>query len=390
MKADKIKVLFIVSEFWQAGGERQAYEFNSSFNKNKFQIDLFCLLPLNIDKNKEDFYYSKHLELDSNIHFWDSFKVKNVKFSRLKSVNRITKEKNEATESNLKDFFKSYDFFLFFGEYTYGSFYNSFSKEYKSWCIVLIHNSRFQVPNNYTRFDKSDCIHFLSGFLEDEIKHELAEFDRYEHTCVPLSINCEFDFPKRKKKESNNIKKKIGLFTRLTIHKPLDVFYFALHLLRERGNDVELLVFGNGKPEDYEFNKCINYLGLSESIFFMGHQKEILKSAVENELDLVWFHSYYGVPGGYASFDICMTQIPQVFWDFTPGKINPYYPEFRSFNSLDGFVDYTQKLLSSEDVIEEIGRKQMEAIKLYRNLNSEIKKVEILIQEKVNDKQSLK
>lgn len=386
--AEKIKLLFFVSEFWQAGGERQAYEFNSSFDKNKFQIDLFCLLPLNHDKNKEDFYYTKHLDLSSKIYFWEDFKVKSIKFSRFKSSNRIIKEKNKATEANLSNFFKTYDFFLFFGEYTYGSFYNFFPAAYKSRCIVLIHNSRFQVPNNYIRFDKSDCIHFLSGFLENEIKHELAEFDRYEHTYVPLSINCELDFPRRKKKQDNGEKKKIGLFTRFTIYKPLDIFYYALHLIRERGSDVELFVFGNGNPEEYEFNKCIQYLGINEHVKFMGHQINMIQSAIDNDIDLVWFHSYYGVPGGYASFDICMSQIPQVFWDFTPGKTNKYYPEFESFNSLDGFVDYTQKLLSSEDMIAEIGEKQMKAIKLHRNLNREIKKVEKLIEEKIYDNQS--
>lgn len=388
--AGKIKLLFLVSEFWQAGGERQAYEFNSAIDRKKFEIDIVCNIPLKFDPNKEDYYYEKHLELGSSIFFLNDFKTNVPKKKRFQAQDVYEARKQTVIQNNLDAFCKNYNYFLFFGEYLYGSTHRFYPKWVVQKSLVFVHNSRFQVPANYKRFNKSERVHFVSGFLEDEIKHELVEFDEYNHTYVPLSINCELDFPIRKKKQGNSKKRKIGLFTRLTIHKPLDVFYYALHLLRERGSDVELFVFGNGKPQDYEFNKCINYLGLSEHVSFLGHQKEMLKSAVEYELDVVWFHSYYGVPGGYASFDICMSQIPQVFWDFTPGKTNQYYPEFKSFNSLDGFVDYTQKLLSSEDNIEEIGRKQMEAIKSHRNLNKEIKKVEKLIQEKVNDIQSYK
>ena len=387
---EKIKLLFLVSEFWQAGGERQAYEFNSAINREKFEIDIICNIPLKFDPSKEDYYYEKHLELGSSIYFLNDFKTNVPKKKRFQAQDVYEKKKQLAIQNNLDVFCKNYDYFLFFGEYLYGSTHRFYPKWVLQKSLVFVHNSRFQVPTNYKRFNKSESVHFVSGFLEDEIKYELAEFDGFNHTYVPLSINCELDFPKRIKKEGNGKKRKIGLFTRLTIHKPLDIFYYALHLLRERGCDVELFVFGNGNPEDYEFNKCINYLGLSEHVIFKGHQKEMLKAAVDNELDVVWFHSYYGVPGGYASFDICMSQIPQVFWDFTPGKTNKYYPEFKSFNSLDGFVMHTQELLNNEDILVEIGEKQMEAIKLHRNLNKEIKKVEKLIQEKVNDNQSYK
>jgi glycosyltransferase involved in cell wall biosynthesis len=383
--ANKKKILFLVSEFWQAGGERQAFEFNRTLDKTKFQVDVFCLLPLEYDRTKDDFYFDKHIDLGSTIFFWDNYKVKDVKYGRLKSKQAIEKEKFELSLSNLNDLFKNYSFFLFFGEYTFGSFIPYISKEMNKRSVILIHNSIFQVPFNYERYDKNAHFHFVSGFLENEIAHELGEFHSFEHTYVPLSIDCSQKFPTRKNKYVTSSLKKIGIFTRLTNHKPLDVFYYALHLLKNKDLSIELLIFGNGNPIDVAFNDCIQYLGLQENIKFMGHQTDIQTAAVEHELDLVWFHSYYGVPGGYASFDISMTEIPQIFWDFTPGQKRNVYPDFNVFDKLDEFVLHTQEILEDEQKIRAIGIKQREAIQQTRNLQIHIKCVEQLIDCKSND-----
>jgi glycosyltransferase involved in cell wall biosynthesis len=381
----KHKILFLVSEFWQAGGERQAFEFNSVIDKNIYEVDILCNLPLKFDLNREDYYFDKHLELGSKIFFLDEFKGKKNNRNWFGLPKNVEQNQFFATKEKLSKFCEEYDFFLFFGEYLYSSIHKFFPSRVIENSIILVHNSRFQVPDNYARINKEENLHFVSGFLEDEILNEFVEFGLYKHTYLPLSINCSLSVPKRKEKLISSKKKRIGIFTRLTKYKPLDLFYYALHLLKNRGIEVELLIFGNGTPEELEFNKCISYLGLENDVTFLGHQKDMLNAAVTSELDLVWFHSYYGVPGGYASFDICMAEIPQVFWNFTPGKQKKDYPAFKSFENLDQFVEYSSSLISDEAKIIEIGKLQRKAIIETRNMHEHIKNIEILIEQQIYD-----
>jgi hypothetical protein len=80
-----------------------------------------------------------------------------------------------------------------------------------------------------------------------------------------------------------------------------------------------------------------------------------------------------------------MTEIPQIFWDFTPGQKRKDYPEFNVFNKLDEFIMFTQEILVDEQKIRELGIKQREAIEQTRNLQIHIKCVEQLIERKLND-----
>ena len=68
---DKVKLLFVVSEFWQAGTQRFTFELDRALNKSEFEVDILCLLPLNKSEHFTDYYYPKHLDLGSKIHFFD-------------------------------------------------------------------------------------------------------------------------------------------------------------------------------------------------------------------------------------------------------------------------------------------------------------------------------
>jgi hypothetical protein len=61
--ADKVKVLLIVTDFYQAGTERFTYELDRAIDKSKFEVQILSLLPLNNSPQWKDYYYEKHLEL---------------------------------------------------------------------------------------------------------------------------------------------------------------------------------------------------------------------------------------------------------------------------------------------------------------------------------------
>ena len=72
---NKVKVLFVVSEFYQAGTERFTYELDRALNKNQFEVEILCLIPLNASQRFTDYYYSKHIELGTKVHFMDQVNV---------------------------------------------------------------------------------------------------------------------------------------------------------------------------------------------------------------------------------------------------------------------------------------------------------------------------
>jgi hypothetical protein len=74
---NKIKVLFVVSEFYQAGTQRFTFELDSALNKKHFEVNILSILPLGNNTLFSDHYYSKHLSLGSNIYFWNDVDILN-------------------------------------------------------------------------------------------------------------------------------------------------------------------------------------------------------------------------------------------------------------------------------------------------------------------------
>ena len=54
---NRVKVLFVVSEFYQAGTERFTFELDRALNKDKFSVEILCILPLNASERFSDYYY---------------------------------------------------------------------------------------------------------------------------------------------------------------------------------------------------------------------------------------------------------------------------------------------------------------------------------------------
>src|SRR4051812_14127901 len=66
----KKKILWVVYDFVQAGGQRYVYEICKALNKEKYQIDILKVAPMNHDKNWNfEFYYEPTLALGCKIFF---------------------------------------------------------------------------------------------------------------------------------------------------------------------------------------------------------------------------------------------------------------------------------------------------------------------------------
>lgn len=371
----KVKVLFIVSEFYQAGAQRFTYEIDRALNKESIDLNILCLLPLGHNPNWEDHYFTRHVELGTPIFFLNDIDRPFVPDWSQRIKRKFFNVPFPDRHANLNSFLNGYDVIYFVGEYNYPHLHHRMSEQNRAKSLINLHNTIFQNPVNYDRFDKSLHYHFVSGFQENEIKIELAAFENYKHTYVPLAINL--DEHGRLWSYQATSSPRIGIFTRLTHTKPLDPFIYSFHILLERIPGAELHIFGSGDPDKEGITKYIRHLGLDGKVKFHGHQKDMKATAIKEKLNAVWFHGFYGSPGGFAGFDICSLGLPQLFWDFSH-TLQATDSEFPMFNNILALAERTVQILQNEQEAEKLSIAQFQYIQEYKNIRKWIGNLEQL------------
>jgi glycosyltransferase involved in cell wall biosynthesis len=375
----KIKVLFVVSEFYQAGTQRFTFELDRALNKNLFEVEILSILPLKNNTRFKDHYYKKHIDLGTKIIIFDEVNVllKPTIIQRIKK--KLFSIKLPDENQYTIDFFNSYDCISIMGEYNLKFIDKYLKDENKGKVLVQIHNSKFQKPDLYADYIKDEIYHFVSSFGVNQIKWELNEFKKYKHTYFNLNLKLENDFVKVNYTKKNT--PKIGIFTRLTYTKPLDPFIYTFKCIQNKIQDAELHFFGSGDPKQEGVYRYVEQLQLESSVFFRGHQDNILKTAVEEDLDLVWLHGYHGIPGGWAGFDIATAKIPQLFWNFGCAPNSQLHDFFPMFNDIEAFANDSISVLNNPLEAKLLAEKQFEYINCNYNIAKNIHVMEELFQE---------
>ena len=373
---NKTKVLFVVSEFYQAGTQRFAYELDRALNKKKFEVHILCILPLECSKTFKDYYYQKHLDLGTVITFLDDLKTPVIP----SLLQRIKRKLLDASfpDANQKaiDFFNGFDCISIMGEYTFKEVDHYIKSNGRSKILIHIMNSKFQKSDLYVAFPKEENFHFVSGFDKNQIKWELEEFSSYRHTYYNLNLRFENEYVKDVCLDS--LVPKIGIFTRLTYTKPLKPFLDAFKLIQKQIPDAELHLYGSGDPKEEGVLDYLASIQLESKVFFRGHQLNIIKTAVEDELDLVWLHGYHGVPGGWAGFDIATAKIPQLFWDFGAAPQTTYHSFFPMFKNAQQMAEQTIYFLKNPEKAIILVKQQFQYINENYNIEDNIAVMENL------------
>lgn len=366
--ADRVKVLFVVTEFWNAGTQRFTYEVDRALNKDQFQVTILSFRDLGTDPQRPDHYHPLHRALGTEIRFLSEFKDS--------MVGNFLRKIGIPWWSELNKFMDSFDAISFMGEYAYMRFDRQLEASVKRKSVIHIMNSRFQAPFIYDRYDYSEKYRFCSGFSESEIVGELENFKDYTHCFMPLSLNIDRTEPRWEPILSGPMK--VGIFTRITPTKPLEPFLTAFQGLQQIVPTAELHIFGYGDPETVGYLELVRQLGIVGNVHFRGHRDDMLGSALQERLSLVWFHSFYGVPGGFAGFDIATLGIPQLFWNFTPETAFTPDPAFPVFNDPQSFINTSLKVLQDENHASELSRVQFNAICKTRDIRKHIHRLESL------------
>ncbi len=378
----KNKVLFIVSDFYHGGAQREMYELDSTIDKTNTDITILCKSNLKKSPYFSDYFYKKHLALKTNIVFFSDIVSENNKKSLLKrGLNKLgITDSNEKKKKQLKTFLSMYDNVFFMGEYVYRPLASLLKLSYLDKITIFIMSGRFQ-GEQYRDLPKDNSYLFISGFdTKVQTDFEFEGFTDYKHIMLPLSLKIE----KSHKKWTFSDKKikKIGVFTRLSKAKPLDPFFYAYHLLLKELIDVELHVFGAGDYKEAGYDRYLNHLDLQNKVKFRGHQENI-KETINNEgLDLIWFQGYLNKPAGYAGFDASLTGTPMLLWDFynkdnpNINDLNYLYPHFKD---LSLFVKASKTVLQDADLAKQISDRQFNDVVENRDINKNIKIIQHLL-----------
>ena len=298
----KVKILFVVADFYQGGAERYAYEIDNAIDKTKFEIGILCTnTKENSDQKWNRFYDSKHLELGTKITYIDSFSINRKDTFEIRLLRKIDKnyKKERFNFKKLISFLEGYDLIHWMGEYTV---IHDIPESIKKKSIVNSMSAKFQNPDIYKAFDFDYNYNFISGFTKNEFEFEYNQFKKINHWFFPLILNLKDQRNNWAYKDSEI--KKIGIFTRLDKYKPLDPFFYSFQLLLDQMPNCELHIFGNGDPEAEGVNRYLRNLNLIDKVIFRGHQEDIKTTICDEQLDLVWFQGYLNRPAGYAGFDV--------------------------------------------------------------------------------------
>lgn len=375
---EKIKILLVVADFYQAGAQRFVYEIDKVLDRNKFQIEILCLEKISI-LNKDwngRYYESLHEKIGTKITYIDKFLEKQALSLSLRIFHKITRNKFKKAKpkykSNFSLFFDQFDVIHWMGEYTY---IHSLPLYIRKKSIIYSMSAKFQNAYIYSHFDFEYPYNFMSGFKQMEIEYEYSQFKKINHFYFPLVMQI---FQKKKQwfyKETEIYK--IGIFTRLTYYKPLDPFFYSFQLLLDKLPNCELHIFGNGDPEKEGMIRCLKRLGLQEKVFFRGHQANIIETAIKEHINLSWFQGYNNDrPAGYAGLDICSTGTPLICWDFFD-KPNDFFNEtYPHYKNMTNFVRKSVEVLTNEKAANLLSELQFQDVLMTRDVNKHIRELE--------------
>ena len=353
-------------DFVQAGAQRYQFELIKALDKDKYEIDVLALFSLGSNEESgftKEYYFPLIKKLVNNIIFLPKMQKKERQilrgtqnrftqvFRKAKAINSLFSFIEKPIKANankkLSTLLASYDF-INCTEYDY----------------ILIRDAQFDVTKllvhvmtgkmqtfphcQFKDFDYNKTYNFVALWRPES---DAFEFSNFKNKPNPLRLKLLFDtapfkliaYPQFSKKY------KIGLFTRIDYRlKPLDPFFYALHLLRNRGLDVTLHIFGAGDSSG--FHRTIKTLSLENAVVFEGHQED-LRLCLENaQLNAAWFQALNNEPAGYAAYEVMAYSVPNIFWDFQP--LSKHKPQgiapYPIFWDIEKMVNYTEMLLKSE------------------------------------------
>jgi glycosyltransferase involved in cell wall biosynthesis len=369
----KKKLLFLMRDFVQAGAQRYQFELIKALDKDKYEIDVLALLPLGSNEESgfvKEYYFPLIQKLVKNIIFLPQILKKERQilrgsqnrftevFRKSKGINTLFSAIEQPIKTRINKkitaLLDQYDF-INCTEYDYTLIKDAQIDVNKLLIHVMTGKMQTFPQCQFKDFNYNQTYNFAALWRVESDNFEFSNFQKQQNI---LRLRLLFDtssftlipYP------HSSQKFKIGLFTRIDYRlKPLDPFFYALHLLRNRGLDVTLHIYGAGDSSG--FQRTINTLSLQEAVIFEGHQEDLRLCLETAKLNTAWFQAMNYEPAGYAAYEIMARGVPNIFWDFQPLSKNA--PQgtvpYPMFWDIEKMVDYTQNVLNNGEIAKTLG-----------------------------------
>jgi glycosyltransferase involved in cell wall biosynthesis len=375
------RILFIMRDFVQAGAQRFQYEVIRALDKNRYDVDV--LVPVALDNSGGMFpseYYFPLVKkevgriymmgdlspviatLVGALNRWKSH------FKRTSLVQHlfdfILVRLNRELNMNLSSFLKRYDA-VNLPEYDFCLIKHTGIETDRILTHVMTAKVQTYPDSQFKDYNPNARYTFLVDWDADYERNELSYFrNGYRIVRIPLVLRCSEYSPLPTAQFDGAIH--IGIFTRLSPLKPLEPFIYALHLLRGRGHNVVLHIFGavgkNGVSQlEYQrLKRNAHILQLKDNVVFEGHQEDMTRAAREKGLHVIWFQGFNGQLGGYAALEMMLTTVPHVFYDMEPYDLTreqELWPQ-PCFFDLERFVMFNERLIQDDAMRYNLGHAQ--------------------------------
>ncbi|MCF8256654.1 MAG: hypothetical protein K9J06_03825 [Flavobacteriales bacterium] len=381
----KVRLLFLMRDFVQAGAQRFQFEVIRAIDKERYDVDV--LVPQRLDNGEgmfpKEYYFplvkthAKRIILMSEVgsHIFKPLSILRGWKGHFKETSPIqhlfdyviTRLENRHNW-HLAAFLDQYDV-INLTEYDFCFVKNCITDTDKVFTYIMTAKVQTHPLSQFKDYDPTTNYNFVVDWDKDYEQNELSYFTKgYRMIRFPLVLNCaEYDSLPEVHIDGTF---HIGLFTRISPLKPLEPFIYALHLLRGRGIDAKLHLFGavanhgSSLLEMQRIQRNMRMLQLTDHVIFEGHQESMGKAAQEADIQLVWCQGFNGLLGGYAALELMLQSLPHVFYDIEPYDLHRDQEAWPMpcFFQLERFASYTAKMLNDTEQRRKLAAEQRQYI----------------------------
>ncbi|MCL1675699.1 glycosyltransferase [Elizabethkingia meningoseptica] len=383
------KILFVTYGLQKAGSEKYLYELVTNMSKEKFDIEVLASNNVRSDKVFPHYYYNQLKKQQVKVHTlfhtykkveFDKNKITGRIFLKLEKILRLKGIYHHLFyKRRILNLLKKFDAVILIDALYFFLIKDFITDDYYFETHLMCHQAQFD-PNFeiYSNYNKNHNYNFV--YID---KKQILELESQGIKCknsyyFPLSIKLE-ELNNEYKVSNNPDEVNIGIYTRINRIKPIDKLIDAFGHFNSLYPDSRLKIFGKVQEPDYYAELCdkIQSMKLENKVFFLGHVNNMIESAKDENITLVWVVSIFQFIG-YAGLELCLNNVPVVLNNIDAGSdkeldnadiIPPYfYDEVKLAN-------YTYDIIKKDKIGELLNIEKRKYIK-ENNLKVNISKYE--------------
>jgi len=374
MTERRIRLVFVISQFFQGGAERYLFEICRALDRKRFDIDILTLHGV----DRAAFYYQQLRGIGIPIHE----KLPRVPDLRSR-IPRLARSVPYRAASQriggalvkraLGGFLDAFDLVCIIQIENYFRLQHGLESDGRT--IVHLMSNRFQYE--YDFYD--DCLadrRYRFIVCDKAQTAELADLKCLGYDVFEWPLSMDFTNYPVIPVPAPSEHPRIGIFTRLSAEKPLDTLFEAFRALRQRV-PATLHVYGAGDRTPPE--RVVASLGLTGHVFFEGHRPDMLSTLQDDGLSMCWLMAVDTLLG-FASIEIAAAGVPMLFVNFgkatTDDVLSQTGGAMHTFQSPDALGRFAADCLTGSSALATLAAPLREYIRERHDIHRNIGRLE--------------